>query len=73
MSQSAVWSMGTITFEGKIPVSDREDTYLWGMGRGIGGSPKTLRNLKGWSTWNLTFPYRGRYMVQKRSNTPLRN
>ena len=32
MSQSAVWSMGTITFEGKIPVSDREDTYLGGMG-----------------------------------------
>ena len=49
MSQSAVWSMGTITFEGKILVSDREDTYLGGMG-GIGGSPKTLRNLKGWST-----------------------
>ena len=35
---------------GKIPASDREDTYLGGMGGGIGGSPKTLRNLKGWST-----------------------
>ena len=32
MSQSAFWSMGTITFEGKIPASDREDTYLGGMG-----------------------------------------
>ena len=32
MSQSVVWSMGTITFEGKIPVSDREDTYLGGRG-----------------------------------------
>ena len=32
---------------------------------GVGGLPKTLRNLKGWSSRHLTFPYRGRYMVQK--------
>ena len=39
----------------KISVSDWRGNKLEGVG--IGGLPKTLRNLEGWPTWNLTFPW----------------
>ena len=46
--------------------------FAFGTNSVLGGRwfSKTLRNLKGWSSKILIFPYRGRYVVKKGQKHP---